>query len=720
MRFSSPFTALWLIFCLLLLPLDSDLLCLDQSPLTLSQQKLDEVELAFIDPIWDGRSLSSDQGGIVKAPHIHFEAHSLCFTRSKSSEGKGHLIARGGIYANYFGSCFVGEELEFDFAKKTGVLRLARVQVGSWYIGGSEIHLLADGSYHLRHAWAATRTFPGIIWQGFAEQMIVHSDRLIDFRAMTLKIGNRPIANFRSLRTQAETLEHFPLALTFQIGSKNTRKLGIRYTKRAETYRSYLQLDRWWTGDWGAGVRVESRAGKSDWSTSHYFARDQKRRDALEQNRDRKWRFICNAKGVHHLFEGNARLTGQFSRSSDSHFSSRLGQSNHFKPHRSTYIAYRHQWPHCVFNVRALVKVNPYETRKQELPGLELFPSVRQRGKWHFEQSLESANLVLSYPQKSHQNQFSAWRTIWNGRLTRHQRIGHILTASATVGARGYAVSQQPGKGASQWITPRVESHLQMPIWASNRHLDTAFNLFVHHTLSPRLPRRSADSYVFDMQEAVTSENRIAWGVRGILNYRMCPILDYAIWLTDPVGSLGKPQPRRCLIDLTWRLTRRFECDLRSWFNRNERSIDRTAARLRATFSEKLAATVEYDKRNLKSWRGIGDDRDWLAKWHSQKDLLASDLSDRRHYLSSSVYWLVDPDLALKWQTRRGFGRAIRGGTERERGYSEWGLGAVAIVPGQWKMQFCYERRTGRRGLRRYLINLESTTQTMIVTKPSF
>lgn len=670
-----------------------------------------DIDLALIDPRLENRSLISPKGGVVRAPNMHFEAHWLKYTRPEGGN-RGHLTARGGIFVKFFKSNFIGEELEFDFNSNTGVLRNARLQVGSWVIGGSDIYLKANGTYDIRRAWAETVTFPGIYWGANAERILIRPDRLINFHSLTLKTGQQPLARFKSISFKQQTLEHFPLGLSLQWGSKNNRKLGLRYTLYADRYNSHFQLDRWWTKQWGLGIRFEGLEKNPTWSTSHYLMR---RSDIR-----RKWHFLCNGRFSYKWPDRKAQIKAKLTRASHSHFIERLSQSREFKGQGSTQIEYREQWPFGVVKALAVVKINPYETRKQQLPSILLLPKSSHWENWHFYQTLETAQLVLSYPKHSHQKTFAAWRTIWNAHLYRHQRLGQFLTATGEISTRGYAVSQKTEGTSSRFFTPRWDGYLQLPFVIKTENFTISSRFFAHHILSKNLYSRVRDLYVFDLEESAIEDHTLNWGFRGAIDHQQRKILDYSFSINHPIGEKGRPRPRRLFVDLTCRLTPRIECDIRNWIDRDRKKIDRSAVRLRATLSDQLAALIEYDKRNERSWRGIGDDRDWICKWHSENQLLSSELSDRRHFISSSIYWILDPELAIKGQIRRGINHRYIKNSLTTLSHLEWGVGVVAILPGQWKMQMAYEHRVGKSGLRRYSIKLITNHQAPIVTKPNF
>ncbi|HLB58596.1 MAG TPA: hypothetical protein VJL87_00740, partial [Bdellovibrionota bacterium] len=119
----------------------------------------------FIDlrnPSYKDGILYTNQGGVVRGEDIRIQAKSIQYIRK---EGAHRIEAEGDLLIQYKGKAYVGSELEYDFAKQTGIVYEGKTFSSMWYIGGDEIHLKPDGSYKVKHGSITTCENADSTWE---------------------------------------------------------------------------------------------------------------------------------------------------------------------------------------------------------------------------------------------------------------------------------------------------------------------------------------------------------------------------------------------------------------------------------------------------------------------------------------------------------------------------------------------------------------------------
>ena len=243
--------AAWAFFALVLL----------FNPSTLGNQSAlgpEEVSLEFVDPHLDRQGISTKLGGVIRGRDFHFEAHQLEFRRTTGNQ-QGVLLADGGVYVQYFGARFVGQSLEYDFAKRRGVLLTARSQLGSWLVGSCEVHLFPDGHTEFRYPWAVTANAPFADWRLRADKLTLSPAQDVSISGLQYTFGNRALARARNVKFNARKLQRIPIQLGYQWGSKDQRRIGLTYRFLDAPQRMQLHLDRWYTQGWGLGRKRAAR-----------------------------------------------------------------------------------------------------------------------------------------------------------------------------------------------------------------------------------------------------------------------------------------------------------------------------------------------------------------------------------------------------------------------------------------------------------------------------
>lgn len=695
-----------------LIALSAQLLVLASGPLWAAEAPslgdAAEISVELIDPVLHRQSISSSKGGIVRGPGVHFEAHQILVQRNQNSKYGGKLTASGGVYVHYFGKRFVGDEVEYDFFTRTGVLRQGRTQLGQWIVGSCEVHLLADGSCQLRLPYATISLRTPSRWLVKAHELIYTGEKDIDLRKLEVMVGPTKIAKLGSFKVSTYTLQHWPLLLTGQWGSLSQRRLGLRFKMSSRSWRANFDLDRWWTQGWGFGGHVKGRGEEKNWSLAHYALR--------ETMPTTHWRFCSSATYHRKWIENDARFEAKIFHASDADFAThRLANSAIYKPTPISFLSYHRAQDSFVLNTQAICKINRFETVKQLLPMIDLRARPFHLPKnLIFDQGINVAHLKLSFAKKDAQRDFATWRGLWTPSIYRGVDLGHQITATTMVSARAYGVSTTPSGGSVAWVTPQWDGHLQGNwIWLAGCYTHR-ITPYLHHRVARSFADRFAQCYVFDLEEAPTAVQKLEWGARGTVSSIERALFEYEVFLRDPIGPLSKASAHSAQAHLIWHATTRCDLGLKAIADRRRKSIDRMQLSVKATLNASLAAIIEYDQRSSHSWRGIYADRNWLQHLHSQEELLASALSDKRQILNVRLYWRLEPDWVFSAHSRWGFGRNKNSALGQTAPYWEVGCRVATALTDTWRFMLQLGQR---KGVINFSYDISASAKTPVIGK---
>ena len=359
-------------------------------------------------------------------------------------------------------------------------------------------------------------------------------------------------------------------------------------------------------------------------------------------------------------------------------------------------------------------KINSFDAVKQLLPALEVFARPEHvGGGWIFDQSLNTGYLRLSYSKESQIPSFATWRTIWNTTLYRNFAVRPGLTATAMVKARTYGVSRALNGQSALTCQPRWEGHLQSACHNEILGLPHRFFPYLHHTANGFEQRPSL--YVFDLEEMPTRVQKVEWGARGYLQRKDRDFLNYRLFFVHPLDTHKRALTQAAVVSLDWHVNQRLDLLGRVEFDQRCWQLQRLTARASTTLTRSVALIAEYDRRGARSWRGITEDRTSLERLHTLSELLTSNLSDQREYCSGSVYWRIEPDWVVRAQLGKGFDRVT--GSARKRGYTEFGLIAMTVLPSDWKVQIAFQHRAGKV---RFYIDFSASPRTATITRRKF
>src|SRR5262249_18287051 len=143
--------------------------------------------------------------------------------------GEHRLWAEGDLMIEYGCDLFVGEKIEYDFNKKTGVVQNGRGAMYPWYFGGEEIALCPDGSYKMHNAYFTTTEDRRKDWEILVSDATITDNCYLCANNLKLILFNHSLFQIPYFQMNLDFIFDTPFRYYFQAGGTRGTRFGIQY-----------------------------------------------------------------------------------------------------------------------------------------------------------------------------------------------------------------------------------------------------------------------------------------------------------------------------------------------------------------------------------------------------------------------------------------------------------------------------------------------------------
>ena len=649
------------------------------------------ISIDLMDPTFKEGILTTTKGGVLQTDQIRIQAMSIYFVNKKEerfARAKGCLMVEFGPYL------FVGDELEYDFLAKKGVLSYGKSAVPPWGFGGEEVIFHPNGEVTLKNGYITSNDRPKTEWRLALSEACLYENRDITASNLQLQLFNFPIFWLPYLRSNLDWMKRSPLRFRLRWGGQDQVRLGIIYQFLSlPNFNSSVRFD--YRANRGPGGGLETHWKRSngcgDFHTINYLARDSSLENLLQRTR---YRFQGS---YHDRFDcGRTTLKLSYDKLSDLDMPTdyhdkgldlKTGMRTELKVRRQQYNLWL-----ANFNTR--VRINNFQTVNQRLPSLTLSTHPYTVGCTGIisEQTLRAGYLDFRYANDAGAvSNYSSMRMEAHHTMYRPFCFGPI-TFTPEIGGRAIFYEDSP-TGSSEWLTfGTASADLSTQLWkqyGSVRHTLEPYLLYEHIT-TPSIPLSS--HFIFDSEDAWQRLNTLRFGARNLL-YRSCgceyqrlltmDTYAYAFFDSHTTFSSIPKLYTKILWDVTPRLREQVTA---AWdFDRNH--LDHINLRCDWTITEKLAIAAEYRHRDATAWRKVDPSNYLLESARSEALLTASTLSDRRDTVLAHLFYRLQPNLATEFEVRQGWNRIT------EPDYLEYQVSMHTRLSSLWDLRLSYQKK---------------------------
>lgn len=648
--------------------------------------------------------LHTEEGGILSAPGIRIQAQEIIYTRNLDQDPPVHTIyGRGNLLIDYYEYALVGDALYYDFLTHTGFILNGKTASPPWYVGGSEILLLASGEITVYDGYLSTS-------EGAEKKVLLHAKELTFFPDKTVAAHNltgwaKPLPLFwiPKLKLDLGNYESLPFSVRYGWGGFMGSYLSLLYRFLSwNEFQGIARLDGFFGHGPGIGIETyyDPPWRATEWYTRSYYAHDLSIENPLKRDRYR-------LQGLWSDCLYDVKVSGLYDYVSDATMAADFYIQDFDLPTAGrTQLDLRKQEPSWIGRLFSLVRVNDFQSVNQELPTLafSVHPFALPQTGVIMENSLRASYLDYVFSDDVlHATDFHSTRLFVHPRAYRPFFLGPYLTVTPEVGFIGIAYSNSPSGGAVGQAVGEFHCRAQSAL--------SGYGSWVKHTLVPycdyhylTTPRSAPDAhYLFTIQDGYNYFNVVRVGMENSLFVKTACGVERTLWCDlwanafFDTWTLPRLIPK-VYLDLEWRPHPRLRIAETGAWNLTHRLLDYTNVDLDWTLSPHAALGCGYRHRSRFDWRKADFYNFILEATRTEQELLLSPLSDRRDTFLVRAFFRLSPDWSLKIDLRNGWNRRF------QPSYLEYQVTLGTLLYDQWQLQLIYDKRVDDQ---RYALSLK-------------
>ncbi|NGX43187.1 MAG: hypothetical protein K940chlam7_01478 [Chlamydiae bacterium] len=664
------------------------------------------VTVDLREPTFSEGVLTTEKGGVISAPNLRVQARKICYTR-KEVEGQQivYLEAEKDIILEFGEYIFVGKRLEYDFQEKRGILYDGRTAAEPWFLGGEEIHLCPDGSYTIHHGFATTSENYKTDWQIETEEAKLTDGRLFSARNVKFRYFSLPLFWMPSFCMNLDTIFDSPFRYTVRTGGTQGPRVGLTYEVFSwKRLKSLLLLDYRIKKGLGGGFELHYKSPnrKELFHSINYIAQDTTRFDQKKRTRYRLQGTYSNL-----LDCDRSSILLTYDKLSDKDMATDYNDKDlRLDTARRTQLDLRRQENDWILTFLARIRVNSFQTVKQQLPTLSgsLRPFEIGRTGIISDNRCKLSYLELEHTDKqADDDDFNSPRYELSNKLYRPFQWGHI-NFTPEVGTVAIYYGNNSDK-FDRWMT------IGLFEFEANTNLHRLYGN-CKNVISPYLrykyfthPSTSPDGhFIFDIDDGWYFINSLRFGLNNNLYtktsngciYRKIYTDIYAFAFIDS-DKIPNTVPK-VYAKVVYNFTPFLRSTTLSAWDTKRNMLDHINTRLEWSINPDIAISAEYRHRSPYDWRKVDHTNFILDSFRNVDKLRESTLSDQRDTLLLNFFYRFHLNWALGLQSRSGWNRF-----EEEPNYNEYQVDLFGSFRSAWHLRLSYRHREDDD---RFIINL--------------
>ncbi len=654
------------------------------------QVKVKGIKIDLKDPVYENGSLYTDQGGVITADGFRLQAQIIHYSDCNGTilvKAEKELLLEVGPYL------FLGDKIEYNFSTHTGIITNGRTGIEPWYFGGEEVEICSNGDYIFHQAFITTSEGIYKDWEIKADFAQVTSYGLVRTKDVTFNFFGKTIFWLPKFEINLNSVFDSPINYDIQWGGRRSM-VGLIYEFISwDRFRSLVRLDYHLKRGFGGGLETHYRSfnNKTFFSTINYYAKDRSLTYPIAKHR---YRF----QGVYHTSIDHDTITADltYDKLSDIDMvTDYTDRGLNLEPAGKTQVLVRKLNPWWRANFFSKLRVNNFQTVKQELPSLAISvkPFVMGHSGILFENYLKTSYLDFAYSRQSYNvRDFNSSRYEYQNRTYRPFDF-YNLKLTPEIGAVIIHYGNSPNKNPKELVignfSLEANSFFHKYI-GSYKHIIKPYARYDYFTYPTVRPNRH---FIFDIDDGWYRLNQLKLGFlqsffvkesRGCIQRILtADIYSYGFFDTPTVHAIFP----KIYCDLYWlTLPTLRHCFQTAWDLRYQ-MVDHFNFRTEWTISRSSALSAEYRHRDKYDWRKAVKYNFILDSFRSVRELEHSSVSDQRDTLLLHFFHRFHPNWAVEFESRHGWNRRY------EPSYNEYEIDFITTLQSSWHFKFSYQKR---------------------------
>jgi hypothetical protein len=700
-RLISPFFLIAVLFFLSLSP--SSVCAADIAEEFLKGVFVEGLNVDLKEPFYCDGALTTEKGGVITGSGIRIQARKIVYTR-RIEAGKPSVVtieAEDDLMVEFGRYVFIGRRLEYDFQQRTGVLFDGCTSMEPWFIGGERISLCADGSYHMQNAFLTTSENYASEWQLVAEETQVKGHR-VQASNVRFQFAKTSLLWLPTFNIDLDALSHSPFRYTVGWGGKQGPRASIAYNIFSwQRLKAFVRFDYRLNRGPGAGIETSylSEDHKQSFETISFAARD----SSLFISHERfRYRFQGHYQGYFDNDKTSINLI--YDKLSDKDMATDYDDHGlDLENPGRTQLNIRRQEPNWIGNLMIRVRVNPFETVKEELPTIKTTWRPIQIASTGIisENQLQIAYLDFVYGRNQpHVHNYHSPRVELSNKIYRPFTWGP-MTITPEVGRKVIFYGDAPGGGSRLLLLGLLECNANMRFYRfydDKKHEIIPYARYQYYTYPTVSPKRH---YIFDINDGWFRYNRLRFGTMQSLCFKdrngnlsrslSADFYANAFFSTRTIPSVIP----KVYADFVYRSNEFLKHTVSTAWDFSQRQLDHLNYRAQWTVNEDFAISAEYRYRDAFDWRKADRDNFILDSYRPVHELKHSSLSDRRDTALLHFFYRLSPKWALEFESRHGWGRKkMHRHNHSQRPYNEMEVDLHASLGPACQVKIAYQHNT--------------------------
>lgn len=640
--------------------------------------------------------LTTTKGGVITGPRIRIQAKEITYTR-KEEEGVPvcHINAEEEIMLELGNYIFVGERLYYDFQNRTGLLYSARTGFDNWFIGGTVIELYPDDTYVIHNGYVTTTETCKKDWQITVEKA-TYDHNLVSAKNVQFQLMGVPLFWLPKFHLDLDHLHDSPIKYKAGWGGKQGPRVGMSYEIFSwNRWKTYVRLDYRLNRGLGGGIETYYRSPdhKETFESINYIARD----NSIYLKRE-KIRY--RVQGAYHNILADDKVTMDltYDKLSDKYMATDYeDQGLELENPIRTQLDLRRQERNWIANLTACVRVNSFETLKQELPTFKTSWRPFELGSTGI---ISDNQLALSYLDFVYAHQVPEIKNYHATRLSFFQNlyrpfIFEPLIITPFGGTRSIYYGNSPGRHTRWLLVGMLGCNINVPFYRYYGGCKHNIIPYIHYHYDAYPTVAPDHHYIFDIEDGWYRLHQLRFGVKQNLFSKECSgelrrILYSDIYADAFFDSHKIPGTiPRAYANLTYNASPTIRHTLSTGVNFFRGELDFINLRTQWTVNKDFAVAVEFRHRDSYCWRKADRDNFMLDAFRSVRELRHSQVSDRRDTALLHFFYRFHPNWALEFESRHGWLR------RNHTRYTEFEVDLLGNLRSSSRLKLSYQHNEG-------------------------
>jgi len=656
---------------------------------------LNEVIVDLCQPVFSDGVLTTENGGIISAPNLRIQATHITYTNKKLEDFPvSSIIAEGDLIIEFSDYVFVGERLEYDLINHCGIIHNGKTMIEPWFFGGKTIFLLEDGTYTIHDAYATTSSNIHPDWMISSDIATISDDHELYAKNAKFKILNLPVFWIPSFTTNLDSIFDSPIHYDVKWGSRQGHRIETAYEIFSwNNFKTFMRLDYRLKRGLGGGFETFYRSPdrKTSFNSVSYVARD-----SSIIHPGQRFRYIFQGVGDSLLMDDKVSIHLVYDKISDIDMPTDYYDSGlELKTAGPTELLIRRQEDSWIANLNTRVRVNNFQTIKQELPSFEttLHPYDIAKTGIINDTVFKASYLDLVYGNNQlYDHDYGSTRFELSPLFYKNFRLGEF-NATPEAGCVAIMYGNSPGSSVKYLTLGKFGLNVNTDFYRyfnNHKHVITPYvnyNFFTAPTVSPN------HHYIFDIDDGWYRLDMMRFGFsqsfyRKLDNGFITRPFYADIYANTFFDTHTFPQViPKAYADAIFNTFSFLQHSIHTCWNFNQNELDYYNVRTEWTVNADIAVSVEYRHRSPFDWRKVDHTNFILDSYRTVEQMRHSQLSDRRDTVLFHLFCRFHPCWAFQVESRHGWNR------EFEPSYNEFEIDLLGNLPSAWNFKLSYQHR---------------------------